>query len=176
MSARGGSPVIEVDIFWPDRLPPAPLLEAAGPLREAGLDPACRLQPVRRGGELSVLVLVTGVVVEPFLKAMFERFGSDAHAALAGFVRRLLRRQERVPAPATVVFTSELHGADFVFTPSLPDEAFRQAIALDPGPEPGRWVWDQHGRRWLRFEDRKDNATNHHKRDNATTDQKEDRP
>jgi hypothetical protein len=157
--------MIEVDIFWPDRLPPAPLLEAAGPLREAGLDPACRLQPVRRGAELSVMVLVTGVVVEPFLKVMFERFGNEAHAALAGFVRRLLRRQDRVPAPACVVFTSELHGADFVFTPSLPEEAFRQAMALDPGPEPGRWVWDQQQRRWLRFEDRREQRTDTGKED-----------
>jgi hypothetical protein len=157
----------EVDIFWPDRLPPAPLLEAAAPLREAGLDPACRLQPVRRGAELSVLVLVTGAVVEPFLKAMFERFGGDAQAALARFVRRLLRRDGRVDAPASVVFTSELHGAEFVFTPSLPEEAFRQAMALDPGPEPGRWVWDGQQRRWLRFEER---------RDPARGDDKEDRP
>jgi hypothetical protein len=159
--------MIEVDIFWPDRLPPAPLLEAAGPLREAGLDPACRLQPARRGAELSVLVLVTGAAVEPFLKAMFERFGNEAHAALAAFVGRLLRRDARVPVPASVVFTSELHGADFVFTPSLPEEAFRQAMALDPGPEPGRWVWDQHERRWLRFEEH---------RDPRTGDDKEDRP
>ena len=147
----------EVEIFWPARLPAAPMLEATAPLQEAGLDATCRLAPVRRGGEFSVMVLISGVVFEPFLKAMFERFGAEAQAAHEPGQGRLLRRDEGGQAPASVVFTSELHGADFVFTPSLPEEAFRQAIALDPGPEPGRWVWDQHERTWLRFEDRPGN-------------------
>jgi hypothetical protein len=146
----------EVEIFWPAGLPADGLLEAERALLEAGIDTTSRLRPAVRGAELSVLVLLTGSVLEPFLKGLFERVGVVAHAALADFVRHLLRRQEHrpVPAPASVVVEISATGDQLVFTPNLPEEAFRQAIALEPGPAPGRWVWDHHDRRWSCFEQR----------------------
>jgi hypothetical protein len=139
----------EVEIFWPAGSPADGLLEAERALLEAGVDTTSRLRPAVRGAELSVLVL------EPFLKGLFERVGGIAHAALADFVRHLLRRQERPgPAPASVVVEISATGDQLVFTPNLPEEAFRQAIALEPGPAPGRWVWDHHDRRWSCFEQR----------------------
>jgi hypothetical protein len=145
---------MEVEIFWPAELPRTPLLEAELPLREAGIDTTSRLRPVRRGGvELSVLVLLTGSVLEPFLKGLFERLGGSAHAALESFVRRLLRPQDGRAAPTSVMFESVTTHAQFIFTPHLPEEAFRQAVALDPGGTPGRWLWEQQQRRWSRFEE-----------------------
>ena len=131
------------------------LLEAEWPLLEAGIDTTSRLRPAVRGAELSVLVLLTGSVLEPFLKALFDRVGEVAHAALEDFVRHLLRRpDQRHAAPANVVVEITATGDQLVFTPNLPAEAFRQAIALEPGPAPGRWVWDHHNRRWSCFEER----------------------
>jgi hypothetical protein len=146
----------EVEIFWPAGLPADGLLEAERPLLEAGIDTTSRLRPAVRGAELSVLVLLTGSVLEPFLKALFERVGGVAYAALEDFVRRLLRRPEGRPgpAPASVVVEISATGDQLVFTPNLPEDAFRQAIALQPGPAPGRWVWDHHDRRWSCFERR----------------------
>jgi hypothetical protein len=50
------------------------------------------------------------------------------------------------------VFENTATGAEFVFMQGLPEDAFRQAVALDPGPEPGRWVWDHAQGAWSRFE------------------------
>ena len=143
----------EVEIFWPAALPTDPLLEAEAPLREAGVGTTCRLQQTRRGPELAVLVFITTSALKPMLQALFEHFGDGAHSALQRFVSRLLKRDtETEPAPRSVVFESSASGAQFVFTSNLPDEAFRQAVLLDPAAEPGRWVWDQGANAWLRFE------------------------
>lgn len=145
-----------VEIYWPASLSADPALDAVAELERAGLTAECRVQPVRRSAELSAVVLLYGSVVGPFLKAVFERFAGDAYAALQSWVQQLLGRErgEAGRAPASVVFESGTTGAQFVFTPGLPEGAFRQALALDPGEEPGRWVWDTQERVWLRFEPR----------------------
>lgn len=145
----------KVEIYWPATVPPTPALDAAAELSGAGIDTECRVQPVRRSAELSAVVLLCGSVVGPFLKVLFERLAGDAYVSLQSWVQRLLGRDgDGTPAPASVVFESESTGAQFVFTPGLPDEAFRKALSLDPGDEPGRWVWDARERSWLRFESR----------------------
>jgi hypothetical protein len=146
--------VTEVEILWPAALPPDPMFEAEAPLREAGLSTTCRVQHARRGPEMTVLVFLTTSALKPMLAALFERVGENAYQSLRRFVARLLKHEdEATPAPRSVVFQSTASGAEFIFTPGLPDEAFRQAVALDPGNEPGRWVWDHHLGTWLRIED-----------------------
>ena len=145
----------KVEIYWPATVPAAHALDAAAELEGAGIDTECRVQPVRRSAELSAVVLLCGSVVGPFLKVLFERLAGDAYVSLQLWVQRLLGRDgDGTPAPSSVVFESEATGAQFVFTPGLPDEAFRKALSLDPGGEPGRWVWDPQERTWLRFESR----------------------
>ena len=145
-----------VEIYWPAGLSAGPALDAVAQLERAGLDAECRVQPVRRSADLSVVVLLCGSVVGPFLKTVFERFAGDAYAALKSWVQPLLGRERdgAGAAGSSVIFESESTGAQFLFTPGLPDEAFRQALTLDPGEEPGRWVWDTQERAWLRFEPR----------------------
>lgn len=76
----------------------------------------------------------------------------DAYELVRRFVGRLLGRGATRPEPLSVVFESTTTGTQFVFTSGLPDEAFRLALMLDPGAEPGRWTWDAGSRRWVRFE------------------------
>jgi hypothetical protein len=123
------------------------------------VEPTCRLQPTVRGVPgLSVLVLLTTSALEPLFMALVQRAGTEAYPVLQRFVRRLLGRGEDAAAsgkaPTSVVFESAATGAQFVFTPGLPEEAFRQAVELDPGAEPGRWTWDAAARRWVCFEKR----------------------
>ena len=141
-----------IDLYWPAGLSPDVALEAVEELHGAGVQAECRVQPVRRGAELAAVVLLSGSVVGPFLQALFERLGGDAHAGLRRWVQRLFGRDDGARAPATVVFENTATGAEFLFTPGLPEDAFRQAVALDPGPEPGRWVWDDAQGAWSRFE------------------------
>lgn len=149
----------KVEIYWPATVPAAHALDAAAELAEAGIDADCRVQPVRRSAELSAVVLLCGPVVGPFLRVLFERLAGDTYAALQFWVQRLLGRDgDDTPSPASVVFESEATGAQFIFTPGLPQEAFQKALSLDTGDEPGRWVWDQRERAWLRFESRVDEA------------------
>lgn len=65
-------------------------------------------------------------------------------------------RYAAAPRPEVVVFESAVTGAQFVFTTGLPAIAFQQAIELDPGTGPGRWVWDTGRKKWIRFEERND--------------------
>lgn len=141
----------EVEIFWPATLPSTPALEAEELLRNAGIKTACRLQPVRRGAE-TVLVLLTHAALEPLFGAMFAQLGGDAWNGIAVLVKHLLKHTGGRPAPKCVIFESAANGAQFIFTTDLPESAFRQAIKVDPGPQPGRWTWDRD--RWVRFEDR----------------------
>jgi hypothetical protein len=163
--------VTEAEIFWPSSLPAGPALEAEALLREAGVDATCRLQPVRRGTE-SVLVLLTTVTVEPFLGAVFERYAAvaeaglrSAEAGLRHFVSLLFRRLHKEGAaetaaetpgengPKVVVFESA-NGAQFLFTPNLPVDAYRKAVQIGPSPRKGRWMWDGDNQNWLCFENR----------------------
>lgn len=140
----------EVDIFWPSTLSTDAVLDAEMPLREAGVETSIRLQPTRRGAELSVLVLLTTSVLKPLLTVLFERFGESAADALRKFVNRLLKADSPVvEAPRSVVFESSASGAKFVFTSGLPEEAFRKALVQPIGEEPGQWVWDNGSRQWL---------------------------
>lgn len=141
-----------IDLYWPAGLSPDVALSAVEELNGAGVQADCRVQPVRRGAEMAAVVLLSGSVVGPFLRAVFERFGGDAYAALRRWVQGLFGRDDGSRAPSTVVFENTATGAEFVFTPGLPEDAFRQAVALDPGPEPGRWVWDDASGAWSRFE------------------------
>jgi hypothetical protein len=105
---------------------------------------------------MSVLVLLTTAAVEPFLKTVFEQVGRDAWQGLRRFVRRLTGDDapDRSPVrPQAVVFESSATGAQFVFTAGLPVSAFQQAIDLDPGDGPGRWIWDAAQEKWMRFEE-----------------------
>lgn len=144
----------EVEILWPAALPSDPMFEAEAPLREAGVSTTCRVQQTRRGPEMVVLVFLTTSALKPMLAALFEHVGESAYQSLRRFVARLLKHEEEAaPAPRSVVFQSTATRAEFIFTPGLPDEAFRQAVELDPGTEPGRWVWDHNLAKWLRLED-----------------------
>lgn len=145
----------EAEIFWPESLPTDALLAGAGTLRDGGIETTCRLQPVRRGAGLSVLVLLTTTALDPILKSVFEQVGREAWQGLRRFVRRLTSDEDQAGAarPEVVVFESSATGAQFVFTAGLPVAAFRQAIELDPGSGPGRWVWDTGRQKWMRFEE-----------------------
>jgi hypothetical protein len=146
----------EVEIFWPASLPTDAMLDGASSLRDGGVETTCRLQPVRRGAVLSVLVLLTTTAMDPILKSVFEHVGQEAWRGLQRFVRRLTDDQAAGGAPArpeVVVFESSTTGAQFVFTAGLPAAAFRQAIELDPGDGPGRWVWETSQQKWMRFEE-----------------------
>jgi hypothetical protein len=150
--------MMDVEIQWPDQADTGPLLDAAAQLREAGVDTECLVQPVRRGGGLETLVLVAVPALEPFLKALFEKVGADAYTALRGFVKKLLTHDETHKkasgkAPSAVVFESRETGAQFVFTPGLPEAAFHAALQVKARPDPGRWVWDTGAAAWLRLED-----------------------
>jgi len=144
----------EVEIFWPESLPTDALLEGAAMLRDNGIETTCRVQPVRRSAVLSVLVLLSSVALEPLLKTFFEQVGEEAWRGLQKFVRRLTGDGgDPAPGPAAVVFESSATGAQFVFTAGLPAAAFQQAIELDPGDGPGRWIWDGAQKKWTRFEE-----------------------
>lgn len=146
----------EVEIFWPSILSTDAVLAAETPLREAGVETSIRLQPTRRGAELSVLVLLTTSVLKPLLTVLFEQFGESAADALRKFVNRLLKADSPVvAAPRSVVFKSSATGAKFVFTSGLPEEAFRKALTQPSGHEPGQWVWDNGSRQWLSVQDRR---------------------
>jgi hypothetical protein len=160
----------EAEIFWPESLPTDALLDGAETLRGSGIETTCRLQPVRRGAGLSVLVLLTTSALDPLLKTVFEHVGGEVWKALQRFVTRLLdddkaddkadgkaddvaKASANGRRPEVVVFESASTGAQFVFTTGMPSAAFRQAIELQPGDEPGRWVWDTTRDKWMRFEE-----------------------
>lgn len=143
----------EVEIFWPAAFPSSPALEAETLLRNAGVQATCRIQPVRRGSE-TVLVLLTNAALEPFFGALFERLGGEVWAGLRNLVAHLLKQRRGQPAPTSVIFESTSSCAQFIFTTDMPVNAFRKAIELNPGPEPGRWTWDVKNGSWLRFETR----------------------
>lgn len=145
--------MVDLEIHWPQQLPPEPLTLAVETLRRAGIEPTCRLQPTRRGvAEMSVLVLIGSTALEPLFKSMVDRLADDAYDVIRRLVGGLLGRRAEPQAPHSVVFESTATGTQFVFTSGLPEEAFRQAIGLDPGEEPGRWTWDAGSKRWVRFE------------------------
>ena len=149
----------EVEIIWPAALEQQRLDEAADELTAAGVETTCRIQPTRRGAETAVLVLLTSSALEPFLKALFQTVGQEAYGALKKFVGKLFghdpteKAERSKDAPDVVIFESTRSGAQFLFTAGLPDEAYREAVELDPGEKPGRWTWDAQSRNWLRFED-----------------------
>jgi hypothetical protein len=151
----------EVEIIWPSSLAEDRLVGVADELEKAGVATTCRIQPVRRGPETIVMILMSSTVLEPMLKSLFQHIGEDAYGALKRFVGRIFGRgseetdedgKEKKDAPDAVIFESSTTGAQFLFTPHLPDEAMRKAVELDPGSEPGRWVWDDKAHDWLRFE------------------------
>jgi hypothetical protein len=148
----------EVEIFWPETLPTEALLDGAAVLREDGVATTCRLQPVRRNATMSVLVLLTTTALDPILKAVFSHVGGSAWKALQRFVRKLFSDDAdgatpKGNRPEVVVFESTSTGAQFVFTANMSASAFRQAIELDPGEAPGRWVWHDPTDKWIRFEE-----------------------
>jgi hypothetical protein len=144
---------MEVEIYWPDWLPCDHVFAAEAVLRNAGVIATCRFQPTRRGPE-TVLVLLANAAIGPFLGVLFERLGEEAWTSLRAFVGHLLKHASGQPAPESVVFESAANGAQFVFTTDLPVDAFRKAIEIDPGSEPGRWTWDGDKSSWLCFENR----------------------
>lgn len=143
----------EVEIYWPASQPADVMFAAEAILREAGIHATCRLQPTRRGSE-TVLVLLANAAIGPFFGILFERLGEEAWTSLRAFVDHLLKHKHERPAPSSVVFESAVNAAQFVFTTGLPVDAFRKAIEMDPGSEPGRWTWDSDKGSWLRFENR----------------------
>jgi hypothetical protein len=146
----------EVEIIWPATLAQGRLGDAAGELSAAGIETTCRIQPVRRGAETAVLVLMTTSALEPFLQATFGHLGEEAHSALKRFVARLFGRDLPQPddagSPDVVIFESTSTGAQFLFTADLPAAAYRQALSWDSTAEPGRWMWHTGTSHWLRFE------------------------
>jgi hypothetical protein len=146
----------QVEIHWPESAPTEPLRGAVDLLEESGVQTEALLQPVRRGIPVAVLIFVATPIVESFLKTLFEKVGSDAYDGVRRFVRRLIDSDGEQPAegPTAVVFECVGSRAQFVFTPGLPDKAFRAALAVDAGTDGGRWVWDSTRHEWLRFEGR----------------------
>ena len=144
----------EVEIYWPATQPSDHVFAAEAVLRDAGVHATCRLQPTRRGSE-TVLVLLTNAAIGPFFGALFGKLGDEAWIRLRAFIDHLLKHTRERPAPGgVVVFESAANCAQFVFTTDLPVDAFRKAIDIDPGSEPGRWTWDGYKGSWLRFENR----------------------
>jgi len=143
----------EIEIYWPATQPSAHAFAAEAILRKAGIHVTCRLQPTRRGSE-TVLVLLANAAIGPFFGVLFERLGEQAWTSLRAFVNHLLKHTHERSAPCSVVFESAANAAQFVFTTGLPVDAFRKAIEIDPGSEPGRWTWDSDKGSWLRFENR----------------------
>lgn len=145
----------EVEIYWPAALPQDSLQDAQELCHELGVEATGRLEPSRRGDPgLTVLVLLTTSVLEPLLSAFAQKLGSDALPVLRRLVRQLFGRPEASVKPTTVVFESTASGAQFIFTQDLPDEAYRKAVLLNPGDEPGRWTWEPGSKEWIRFEPR----------------------
>ena len=148
----------EVEIIWPATLAQDRLGDAADELSAAGIETTCRIQPVRRGAETAVLVLMTTTALEPILQATFGRLGESATNALKRFVAKLFGRDSPQPvastagAPDVVIFESTATGAQFLFTADLPAAAYEQALSWDAGSEPGRWMWHTGTSNWLRFE------------------------
>jgi hypothetical protein len=146
----------QVEIFWPATVPIGTLSSAEATLQEVGIETISRRRQVSRGPEVAVLVFVVNTVLGPMLKTLFENLGDGAYRTLRAFVTRVLSSQSKAaagPVPNVVLFRSATSGAEFVFTSNLPEEAFRKAVEVDPGAEPGRWVWDPRSRTWLRFDD-----------------------
>ena len=144
----------EVEIYWPATQPSDHVFAAEAVLRDAGVHTTSRLQPTRRGSE-TVLVLLTNAAIGPFFGALFGKLGDEAWIRLRAFIDHLLKHTRERPAPGgVVVFESAANCAQFVFTTDLPVDAFRKAIDIDPGSEPGRWIWDDRKGSWLRFENR----------------------
>ncbi|KWT61537.1 hypothetical protein ADL21_12555 [Streptomyces albus subsp. albus] len=148
----------DIEIFWPAAYPLDAVHATDDLLREAGIQATYRRAPMRRGPETYALVLLAGHTLQPFLRAVFERVGEDAYTGLRGFVRRLIGRKPAVDAPDGVVFECVRTRAQFIFTHGLPDAAYRQALALDPGTAPGRWAWQHERQTWIRFEERTETA------------------
>lgn len=151
----------EVEIHWPEAVPTDQLLGAVADLEGAGIETECLVRPVRRGIATEVLVLVATPALQPMLKMVFERVGVDAYDAAKSFIKRLFGGDQDdgapstpapAPAPAAVVFESTQTGAQFVFTPGLPDQAYRAAMEMPPTTIRGRWVWDTSSEKWLMFE------------------------
>ena len=147
----------EVEIIWPAALEQDRLNNAADELTAAGVETTCRIQPVRRGAETAILILLTTSAMEPFLKALFQRVGEGAYDALKRFVGKLFGddpggKATAKKAPDVVIFESTASGAQFLFTAGLPGEAYQEAIEMGAEPEPGRWMWNTESRSWLRFE------------------------
>jgi hypothetical protein len=146
--------VTDVEIYWPAKLPADHVFAAEAVLRDAGIHATCRLQPTRRGSE-TVLVLLTNAAIGPFFGALFGQLGDGAWKSLRAFIGHLLKHTRERTAPGNVVvFESVVNCAQFVFTRDLPVDAFRKAMEIDPGSEPGRWIWDDSKDSWLRFENR----------------------
>lgn len=143
----------DVEIYWPATLPSDHVFAAEAVLRDAGIHATCRLQPTRRGSD-TVLVLLTNAAIGPFFGALFGQLGDGAWASMRAFIGHLLKhtRERTGSRGGVVVFESAANCAQFVFTTDLPVDAFRKAIEIDPGPEPGRWIWNDGKGSWLRFE------------------------
>jgi len=145
--------VTEVEIYWPATQPSDQAFAASAILRKAGIHVTCRLQPTRRGSE-TVFILLANAAIGPFFGVLFEGLGEQAWTSLRAFVDHLLKHTRERSAPCSVVFESAANAAQFVFTTGLPVDAFKKAIEIDPGSEPGRWTWDSDKGSWLRFENR----------------------
>ena len=96
-----GKAVTEVEIIWPATLAQDRLGDAADELSAAGIETTCRIQPVRRGAETAVLVLMTTTALEPILQATFGRLGESATNALKRFVAKLFGRDSPQPVAST---------------------------------------------------------------------------
>jgi hypothetical protein len=143
-----------IEVFWPSSAPESVIDEARRQLRGAGVESVCHVVPRRRGPDATVLVIMAAPAIEPMLDAVFRGVGGDAYTTLRGFVRRLFRVDSEPDKPPTaVVFESSTTRERFVFTPSMPDEAFRLAVELESDGEPGRWIWESSEHRWMRIEE-----------------------
>ena len=84
----------EVEIIWPSTLAEDRLVGVADQLEQAGVPTTCRIQPVRRGPETIVMVLMSSTVLEPMLKQLFQRIGEDAYGSLRRFIGRIFGRDD----------------------------------------------------------------------------------
>lgn len=144
----------EIEVFWPSSAPMNVVEDARRQLQGAGVESVIHVVPHRRGPDATVLVLLAAPAFEAILDTIFRGVGGDAYTTLRRFVRRLLH-VDTAPEklPSAVVFESATTGEKFVFTASLPDEAFRSALAIESAGEPGRWIWESNQHRWMRVEE-----------------------
>jgi hypothetical protein len=150
MGGTPDPPPVEADVLIDPEVPADQerLLEEA--LAGLGVTARTRVVPTRRGAaELSWLVLVS-LPLQAFLSNVGSRLADDAYQALRAVVGRLAPRDRPTPGDQRpMVLRDVASGLQVVLEPDLPDDAYRQLVALDLSQfQFGPVHYDRHLSRW----------------------------